>query len=221
MGRRGDEEGRPGERPSRAGQGAALGARSRRARRSSPRRGTPMVMLGLGNSVGTPPAGVEGEVLVVRSFQELDAAGPKVARPDRAVQRAVHELRRDGAVSGRWSVTRRGARRDRGAGALGRSARPAHAAYRRAALCRRAAANPGRGRHGRRRRAAAADAGPRHAAPCPAQDGGALPPRRRLRQRRRRDPRPRAARRSRASSAATSIRGTSAAARPTMAAGAW
>ena len=33
-------------------------------------------MLGLGNSVGTPPAGVEGEVLVVRSFQELDAAAP-------------------------------------------------------------------------------------------------------------------------------------------------
>src|SRR4249920_365196 len=30
-----------------------------------------MVMLGLGNSVGTPPAGVEAEVLVVRSFQEL------------------------------------------------------------------------------------------------------------------------------------------------------
>ena len=38
----------------------------------------PMVMLGLGNSVGTPPAGVEGEVLVVRNFQQLDAAGPKV-----------------------------------------------------------------------------------------------------------------------------------------------
>ncbi len=37
-----------------------------------------MVMLGLGNSVGTPPAGVEGDVLVVRTFQELDAAGPKV-----------------------------------------------------------------------------------------------------------------------------------------------
>jgi carboxypeptidase Q len=37
-----------------------------------------MVMLGLGNSVGTPPGGVEAEVLVVRSFQELEAAGSRV-----------------------------------------------------------------------------------------------------------------------------------------------
>ena len=38
----------------------------------------PLVMLGLGNSVGTPPAGVEGDVLVVRSFPELDAAAASV-----------------------------------------------------------------------------------------------------------------------------------------------
>jgi carboxypeptidase Q len=37
-----------------------------------------LVMLGLGNSVGTPPEGLEAEVLVVRSFQELDAAGARV-----------------------------------------------------------------------------------------------------------------------------------------------
>jgi carboxypeptidase Q len=37
-----------------------------------------MVMLGLGNSIGTPPAGVEAEVLVVRTFQELTAAGDRV-----------------------------------------------------------------------------------------------------------------------------------------------
>jgi len=37
-----------------------------------------LVMLGLGNSIGTPPAGVEGEVLAVKSFQELDAAGSRV-----------------------------------------------------------------------------------------------------------------------------------------------
>jgi carboxypeptidase Q len=35
-------------------------------------------MLGLGNSVGTPPAGVTGEAVVVRSFDELDALGERV-----------------------------------------------------------------------------------------------------------------------------------------------
>jgi carboxypeptidase Q len=43
----------------------------------SPRRQR-IVMLGLGNSVGTLPAGAEGDVLVVRSFEELDAAGSRV-----------------------------------------------------------------------------------------------------------------------------------------------
>ncbi len=43
----------------------------------SPRRQR-IVMLGLGNSVGTPAAGVEGDLLVVRSFEELDAAGSRV-----------------------------------------------------------------------------------------------------------------------------------------------
>ena len=33
----------------------------------------PLVMLGLGNSVGTPADGIEGELLVVRSFEQLDA----------------------------------------------------------------------------------------------------------------------------------------------------
>lgn len=35
----------------------------------------PLTVLGLGNSVGTPPAGVAAEALVVRSFDELDARG--------------------------------------------------------------------------------------------------------------------------------------------------
>jgi carboxypeptidase Q len=38
----------------------------------------PLVILGLGNSVGTPPAGIEAPLLIVHSFEELDAAGDRV-----------------------------------------------------------------------------------------------------------------------------------------------
>ena len=38
----------------------------------------PLVMLGLGNSVGTPAAGIEAELLVVRSFEELETARNRV-----------------------------------------------------------------------------------------------------------------------------------------------
>src|SRR6266851_3954838 len=38
----------------------------------------PLVILGLGNSIGTPAAGVEGELLVVHSFEELDGARDRV-----------------------------------------------------------------------------------------------------------------------------------------------
>src|SRR5262245_62799795 len=41
-------------------------------------RARPLVMLGLGNSVGTAPGGIEGDVLVVRSFEDLDAAGARM-----------------------------------------------------------------------------------------------------------------------------------------------
>jgi carboxypeptidase Q len=36
-----------------------------------------IVMLGLGGSVGTPPAGLQADLLVVRSFEELDAASAR------------------------------------------------------------------------------------------------------------------------------------------------
>jgi carboxypeptidase Q len=38
----------------------------------------PLPMLGLGNSIGTPAAGIQADVVVVRSFQELDAAGERI-----------------------------------------------------------------------------------------------------------------------------------------------
>jgi len=38
----------------------------------------PLVLLGLGNSVGTPAAGVEADLIVVHTFEELDAAGARV-----------------------------------------------------------------------------------------------------------------------------------------------
>jgi carboxypeptidase Q len=44
----------------------------------APARRHPIAMLGLGNSVGTPSGGVEADVLSLRSFQELEAAGSRV-----------------------------------------------------------------------------------------------------------------------------------------------
>jgi carboxypeptidase Q len=38
----------------------------------------PLAMLGLGNSIGTPAAGIEAELAIVHSFRELDAAGDSV-----------------------------------------------------------------------------------------------------------------------------------------------
>jgi len=38
----------------------------------------PLVMLGLGNSIGTPAGGIEADLLVLRSFDELDAAHDRV-----------------------------------------------------------------------------------------------------------------------------------------------
>ena len=42
-------------------------------------REVPLIMLGLGNSIGTPPEGIEADVIVVKDEAELKAAGDKVA----------------------------------------------------------------------------------------------------------------------------------------------
>src|SRR5215211_6258051 len=44
---------------------------------TAPRR-SPLVMLGLGNSVGTPADGIDAELIVFHSFEELTAAGERV-----------------------------------------------------------------------------------------------------------------------------------------------
>ena len=117
----------------------------------------PLVMLGLGNSVGTPPAGIEADLLVVHSFEELDAARDRVKGRIVLFNVPVHHLRRHRAVSRRRAVARRDARRRRRAGAFGRTGRPAHAAYRGAELHGGTAADSrGCGDHGRRRAARSA-----------------------------------------------------------------
>ena len=177
----------------------------------------PIAMLGLGGSVATPPTGLEADVLVVKSFQDLDAAARRGQGQDRALQRALHQLRRDGAVPlgrgrGRGPARRRGRVRPRG-----RADGPAHAAHRQHELRRRAGEDPdGRDRRRGRQSHPAADR-PRPAGARPAADGGPHRARRRVGQRA--SPRsPAASGRTRSSwSAATSTRGTSAPARRTTA----
>ena len=59
----------------------------------------PIAMLGLGGSVATPPDGLEADVLVVKSFQDLDARGAEAKGKIVLFNVPVHDLRRDGAVS--------------------------------------------------------------------------------------------------------------------------
>ena len=136
--------------------------------------------------------------MVVASGDELDEARGRSQGQDRAVQRALHQLRRDRRLSLRRRPHGGAARRRRGAGARGRPHRPAHAAHRRHELRRRCGReDPDRGHPRRRHPAHSAPRQPRHqGAPAP-QDGSALRTRRRVVQRRRRDSRQREARRDR------------------------
>ena len=177
-----------------------------------------LVMLGLGNSVGTPPDGVEGDLLVVRNFQELEAAGDRVKGKIVLYNVPFTNYGETVMYRGMRALACRHARRRRRAGALGRPSGDAAAAHRRTALHRRRATDSRGGGDHRRRRPPAAHAGPRHRdAPAP-QDGGEVPSGRRLVQRCRRDPRPRDCPTKSSSSAAISIPGTSAPDQPMTAA---
>ncbi len=97
----------------------------------------PIAMLGLGGSVATPPTGLEADVLVVKSFQDLDATRRRGQGQDRALQRALHQLRRDGAVPLGRGRGRGPARRGGGVRPRRRADGPAHAAHRQHELRRR------------------------------------------------------------------------------------
>ena len=96
----------------------------------------PIAMLGLGDSVGTPAQGIQADVLVVHSFDELDANASSAASGRIVVFNvAVH---RPTATRGRsdsnGAVARRAPRRRRRAGPLDRAGGPAAAPHRRPEL---------------------------------------------------------------------------------------
>ena len=123
VGRRSDARGRARERPLATGQSAALGA-WRRARRDGRARTA---------SVVDPRIRAQRRHAEERHHrrsgrgQQLhrtaQAAGGRRARQDRPLRRAVHKLRRNGALPQRWRQACRRGRRRRLSGALGRSRR--------------------------------------------------------------------------------------------------
>ena len=151
-------------------------------------------MLGLGGSVGTPPHGVQAEVLVVHSFDELDAKAASAR--GRIVLFNVPFTNYGETVRFRSAGPSRAARHGavamlvRAVGPAGlRTPHTGALQYANDAPKIPAAAIATRGRrsaaaHGRSRQ-------PRRRAP---EDGGALRGRRRIGERRRRDPRPRESR---------------------------
>ena len=94
-------------------------------------------MLGLGGSIATPPAGIEAEVMVVSSGDDLAKRAARGEGQDRPLQRALYQLRRDGGVSIRRRVDGGAAWRGGHAGARGWADGAAHAAHRRHGIRRR------------------------------------------------------------------------------------
>ena len=121
-----------------------------------------IAMLGLGGSVGTPPDGIQAEVLIVHSFNELEAAGPRAK--GQIVLFNVPYTGYEETVTYRVGrpVARGAARRGGVAGPVDRAARTAHAPHRRPAIHSGCAADSRRGDHHRGRRSAAAHGRPRH-----------------------------------------------------------
>ena len=110
----------------------------------------PLAMLGLGGSVATPRDGMEAPLLVVRSYEELEAHGANAR--GRIVLFNVPFTSYGETSRYRWNgasrAARHGARRD--AHPIGRPERPASAPHGRAHVRRRRAAHSGgRDQHAR------------------------------------------------------------------------
>ena len=95
----------------------------------------PLHMLGLGMSVGTPPGGITGDVVVVSDFDELAQLGRSGVRGKIVLFNAAYRrLWPDRRVSHRRTVASGGVGRGGRAGALHHAAGDADSAYRLADL---------------------------------------------------------------------------------------
>jgi hypothetical protein len=127
-----------------------------------------LVMLGLGDSVGTPAEGVQAEVMVVRNFEELEAHGGHARG------------RRNGQISIAGTIPSRARRSGRRSGPRRRPPRSADAAHRRAAVRRRCAEDTRGGNRDRRRRPHPAHGRSRRPRCGPPQNGSTVRPRGRI-----------------------------------------